>query len=82
MVENTQVNETQANPSSQEIADVIADLERYRQRLMADFMATAKKAKLPKSMVKAQLENHPEIRKIDASLAQLQQPTATSPVEG
>lgn len=83
MVESTQRANQTHSPSSEEVADVIADLEKYRQRLMEDFMATAKKAKLPKSMVTAQLENHPEIRKIDASLAQLRQPpTDPSPDEG
>jgi len=57
--------------SPEEIAKVIAELEQYRERLIEDFTNTAKKAKLPKSMVMAQLEKHPEILKIDASLAQL-----------
>jgi hypothetical protein len=60
-----------AAPSSQEVADVIAELEQYKARLIEDFTATAKKAKLPKSMVMSQLENHPEILKINASLARL-----------
>ncbi len=55
----------------QEVADVIAQLEQYKARLIEDFTATAKKAKLPKSMTIAQLKSHPEILKIDASLAQL-----------
>ena len=50
---------------------MIAELQQYRDRLVDDFTTTAKKAKLPKSMVMAQLEKHPEIVKIDASLAQL-----------
>jgi len=58
-------------PSQEEIAGVIAELEQYRDRLVEDFTNTAKKAKLPKSMVMAQLKSHPEIAKIDASLAQL-----------
>ena len=67
----------QDTPSAEEIAEVIQELESYRDRLVEDFMTAAKKAKLPKSMVKAQLENHPEIRKIDTSLEQLraQQPS-------
>lgn len=60
-----------ANPSPEEIAGVIAELEQYRDRLVEDFTNTAKKAKLPKSMVMAQLKTHPEIVKIEASLAQL-----------
>lgn len=59
------------SPSPDEIAGVIAELEQYRDRLVEDFTNTAKKAKLPKSLVMAQLKTHPEIAKIDASLAQL-----------
>ena len=65
-----QIKESSA-ASEQEVADVIAELEKYKARLIEDFTATAKKAKLPKSMVMSQLKNHPEILKIDASLAQL-----------
>ncbi|CAN5679036.1 hypothetical protein BH23CYA1_BH23CYA1_16050 [soil metagenome] len=84
MVESTRrANQTKTGPSSEEVADVIADLEKYRQRLLEDFMATTQKAKLPKSMVMTQLENHSELCKIDASLAQLRQPlTHPSPDEG
>ncbi len=60
-----------ATPNEQEVAEVIAQLEEYKARLIEDFTATAKKAKLPKSITMSQLENHPEILKIDASLAQL-----------
>ncbi|MGB7085803.1 MAG: hypothetical protein WBD47_09625 [Phormidesmis sp.] len=59
-------------PSTEEVAEVIAELEQYRARLVEDFTTAAKKAKLPKSMAMSQLKNHPEIAKIDASLAQLQ----------
>ena len=69
MAESAQVNESTA--TSEEIADVIAQLEQYRARLVDDFTTTAKKAKLPKSMVIAQLKTHPEIVKIDESLAKL-----------
>ena len=82
MVESAQSNETltpsSANASSQEIAEVIAELEKYRARLVEDFTTAAKKAKLPKSMAMAKLENHPEIAKIDASLAKLRgEPAST-----
>ena len=69
MIEPAQVHTLTA--SSEEIADVIAQLEQYRARLVDDFTTTAKKAKLPKSMVMAQLKTHPEIVKIDTSLARL-----------
>ena len=60
-----------STPSAEEVAGVIAELEQYRARLVEDFTATAKKAKLPKSMAMSQLKAHPEISKIDAALAQL-----------
>ncbi|MGB3292843.1 MAG: hypothetical protein WBB01_07655 [Phormidesmis sp.] len=69
MAESAQANELTA--TSEEIADVISQLEQYRARLVDDFTTTAKKAKLPKSMVMAQLNAHPEIAKIDTSLAKL-----------
>ena len=76
MIENAQSNDIAASvesseTSSQEVAEVIAELEKYRARLVEDFTTAAKKAKLPKSMTLKQLENHPEIAKIDASLAKL-----------
>jgi len=58
---------TPATP--QEIAEVIAELEQYRDRLIADTTETAKKAKMMKSAVMAQLE--PELIKIDKALEQL-----------
>jgi len=76
-----QTNESSVAPSQQEVADVIAELEQYKARLIEDFTATAKKAKLPKSMVMSQLENHPEILKIDASLARLRGETDASPTD-
>ncbi len=69
MAESAQAHESTA--TSEEIADVISQLEQYRARLVDDFTVTAKKAQLPKSMVMAQLKTHPEIVKIDASLANL-----------
>ncbi len=88
MVESTPSNNTLAEsltdspsepskPSEQEVAEVIAELEKYRARLVEDFTTAAKKAKLPKSMTNAQLKTHPEIAKIDASLAKLRgEPTS------
>ena len=77
MAESAQANESVATsmateaPPSEEIAQMIAELEKYRDRLVEDFTTTAKKAKLPKSLAMAQLKTHPEIVKIEASLAQL-----------
>jgi len=73
MVESAQTNEAVSAeaPSPEEIAQIITELEQYRDRLVEDFTTTAKKAKLPKSMTMAQLKDHPEIAKIEASLARL-----------
>jgi capsule polysaccharide export protein KpsE/RkpR len=66
--------QTSSNPAStpaspQEIAAVITELEEYRDRLIADSTETAKKAKLTKSALMAQIE--PELQKIDTALTQL-----------
>jgi hypothetical protein len=59
-----------SNPAStQDIATVIAELEQYRDRLIADSTETAKKAKLTKSALMAQIE--PELQKIETALTQL-----------
>ena len=55
--------------STQDIADVIAELEQYRDRLIQDSTETAKKAKLTKSALEAQLA--PELATIETALAQL-----------
>lgn len=85
MVESAQSPEIStgaAAPSAEEVAEVIAELEQYRARLVEDFMTAAKKAKLPKSMATAKLKTHPEILKIDASLAQLRgEPAPASQAE-
>ena len=82
MVESAQSNdrpaESPADTSAQEVAEVIDGLEKYRARLVEDFTTAAKKAKLPKSMTMAQLKNHPEIAKIDASLAKLRGESVSS----
>ena len=66
-----------SEPSAQAVAEVIAELEAYRERLIEDFTTAAKKAKLPKSMAMAQLKSHPEIVKIEASLSQLRGQSST-----
>jgi len=66
------MSETTLTPASaEEIAEVIAELEQYRQRIIDDSLETAKGVKLPKKLVMAQLEKHPEIAKIDAALKRL-----------
>lgn len=56
------------NPA-QELAEVITELEQYRQRLLTETLENAKKAKMQKSVVMAQLE--PELAKIDDMLKSL-----------
>ena len=55
--------------STQDITEVIAELEQYRDRLVQESTETAKKAKLTKSALEAQLA--PELEKIEAALTQL-----------
>jgi|JI8StandDraft_2_1071088.scaffolds.fasta_scaffold26218_3 hypothetical protein len=62
-------NTTNPPASPEEILEVIAELEQYRERLITESTETAKKAKMTKSALMAQLE--PELQKIDSALAQL-----------
>ncbi|MEG4393882.1 acetyltransferase [Microcoleus sp. F10-C6] len=57
----------------EEVQEVIAELEKYRQRLIDDTLEMAKKVKMPKQAVMKQLENHPEIVYIDGALANLRE---------
>jgi hypothetical protein len=62
----------------QELVEAIAALEEYRERLVADTMTMAQRAKITKSQVTANLE--PELQQIDNTLQQLrdQQTALTS----
>jgi len=55
--------------STEDITEVIAELEQYRDRLIQESTETAKKAKLTKSALENQLA--PELEKIEAALTQL-----------
>jgi hypothetical protein len=66
---------SQAPNSLEEVTEVLAEFERYRQRLVDDTVAVAKKAKMPKSVVMAQLQ--PELDKIDGLIANLKQQQAS-----
>ena len=55
--------------STEDITEVIAELEQYRDRLIQESTETAQKAKLTKSALEAQLA--PELEKIEAALTQL-----------
>jgi capsule polysaccharide export protein KpsE/RkpR len=63
------MSETTMKPTAQEIAETIQELEQYRERLVTETMETAKKAKMMKANVMAQLE--PELAHIDAGIASL-----------
>ena len=56
-----------ANP--EELAEVIAEFEQYRERLLNETLTIAKKAKVSKKAAMAQLE--PELNKLDHLIQQL-----------
>ena len=59
--------------------EMISECQQYRDRLFNDTVAVAKKAKMPKSTVMAQLE--PELAKIDAMIEGLKQRKANLAAE-
>lgn len=65
MTDSVQSPTTEQNPV-QELIDVIAELEAYRERLSEDTLTMAKRAKVLRSKALADLE--PELAKIDATL--------------
>ena len=60
-----------AQVSTQELAEVIAEFEQYRERLVNETLETGQRAKMSKAKVLAQLE--PELAKIDAILQGLRE---------
>ena len=65
------MSETPTPATAEEIETLIGEFEQYRERLVNDTIKTARKAKLPKSAVMAQLE--PELARIDGALEGLRQ---------
>lgn len=57
--------------SKAEIEAVKLELEQYRQRLVDDIVNMGKKIKLSKKAVDRNINEHPEINKIDLILEQL-----------
>jgi prefoldin subunit 5 len=53
----------------EELNETIAELEKYRDRLVSDMTQTAQKAKIMKSALMAQLQ--PELDQIDAAMQAL-----------
>ncbi len=65
---------TNAPVTAQDLTQVIAELQEYRDRLLKETLETAQKAKMQKKVVMAQLE--PELAQIDAILENLRQQEA------
>ena len=65
--DETVANSTETNV--EEVAEVIAEFEKYRERLVNETMSAAQKAKLPQKAAMAKIE--PELAKIDAGLESL-----------
>jgi hypothetical protein len=63
-----------AENNTREVAELIAEMEAYRERLVSETMENAKKAKLMKSQVMANLE--PELEFIDRHLHTLREQQA------
>jgi hypothetical protein len=66
----TEVSENYA----QELAETIAEFEKYRERLLAETLEAAQKAKLMKAQVMAKLA--PELADLDEKIAALRQQQA------
>jgi flagellar biosynthesis chaperone FliJ len=60
---------TQTQATAQELAEAIADLEQYRERLVTDTLAMAQRAKVMRTTALANLE--PELGKIDVTIQAL-----------
>jgi hypothetical protein len=61
--------------TSQELAEVIAELEQYRERLVNDTLTMVQRAKVMKSKALAHLE--PDLAQIDITLEELRNRKAT-----
>jgi hypothetical protein len=60
-----------ADATPQELAEMISELEQFRERIVNDTLATAQRAKIMKSQALASLE--PNLAKIDTTLQTLRQ---------
>lgn len=69
MTDTTEVQNNATSPSVEELVEVIEQFEQYRERLLTDSLETAKRAKMKKSEIMAQIQ--PELNKIDSALVQL-----------
>ncbi|MEM1367404.1 MAG: hypothetical protein AAGG02_05160 [Cyanobacteria bacterium P01_H01_bin.15] len=67
----TTQSDSAVQPASEELLEIIGELEKYRERLVSDTLGMAQKAKIVKAKALANLE--PQLAKIDAQLAHLRQ---------
>ncbi|MEG4504403.1 hypothetical protein QUA81_09845 [Microcoleus sp. F6_B4] len=67
--DNEETVATSPETNVEELAEVIAEFEKYRERLVNETMTAAQKAKLPQKAAMAKIE--PELAKIDAGLDSL-----------
>jgi len=63
------LSEDSTQVDAEELVEVIAEFERYRERLVSETIAAAQKAKLPQKPALAKIE--PELAKIEAGLESL-----------
>lgn len=78
MTEQTEITSTEPVVSD-ELAEVIQELEQYRERLLNETLTTAQRAKMSKTKAMAQLE--PILAQIDAKLEELRSQQAMVSVE-
>ena len=69
MSESSELTATDEPITLEELTEIIAELEEYRERLINDTLAAAQRAKMQKSKALAQLE--PDLNKIDGTLQAL-----------
>lgn len=74
MIDIPQLTASLSQASPQELTEVIAELEKYRERLVNDTLFMAERAKVMKKQALAQLE--PSLAKIDETLQALRQQQA------
>lgn len=78
MTEQTEITSTEPVVSD-ELAEVIQELEQYRERLLNETLTTAQRAKMSKTKAMAQLE--PILAQIDAKLEELRSQQAMLSVQ-
>ncbi|MBE9044856.1 hypothetical protein IQ255_10635 [Pleurocapsales cyanobacterium LEGE 10410] len=65
---------TDTTVTAEDLAELIVEFEKYRDRLVSDTLEAAKKAKLSKKATMAKLE--PQLADIDSKLARIRQQQA------